>query len=264
MDICPMDRCPMNRCPLTVGNHKRYKNIKYFAQTNVCSLGHLQLLDLLRFHTTWGTVPPSPSHQYCKNKWVLRNIWTASWLFCSSRVQMTTMLLVNLAWWALWQIVIDLRQPCASFKFCKHREEISKPVSLSTWGLWQARHSSQAKGSMLNILHHFEQTSGDQWSAATTDNTTCFKHEQKKIFQERKKKQKYPNSLKHLALVPQLISILRGSAGRLRPCQNFCQKGWSITRQLCGSTITISTDGNKLSWERKYILLVTRGYIYRH
>ena len=187
MDICPMDRCPMNRCPLTVGNHKRYKNMKYFAQTNVCSLGHLQLLDLLRFHTTWGTVPPSPSHQYCKNKWVLRNIWTASWLFCSSRVQMTTMLLVNLAWWALWQIVIDLRQPCASFKFCKHREEISKPVSLSTWGLWQARHSSQAKGSMLNILHHFEQTSGDQWSAATTDNTTCFKHEQKKIFQDRKK-----------------------------------------------------------------------------
>ena len=134
----------------------------------------------------------------------------------------------------------------------------------STWGLSQARHSWQAKGSMLNILHHFEQTSGDQWSAATTDNTTCFKHEQKKIFQERKKKQKYPNSLKHLALVPQLISILRGSAGRLRPCQNFCQKGWSITRQLCGSTITMSTDGNKLSWEGKYILLVTIGYIYRH
>ena len=52
MDICPMDRCPMNRCPLTVGNHKRYKNMKYFAQTNVCSLGHLQLLDLLRFHIT--------------------------------------------------------------------------------------------------------------------------------------------------------------------------------------------------------------------
>ena len=78
------------------------------------------------------------------------------------------------------------------------------------------------------------------------------------------KKQKYPNSLKHLALVPQLISILRGSVGRLRPCQNFCQKGWSITRQLCGSTITMSTDGNKLSWEGKYILLVTIGYIYRH
>ena len=144
------------------------------------------LLDLFLFHMRGRCPLPLPcnivkrSGYYVIYEQHLR-------LFCPSRVEMTTMLLVNLAWWALWQIVIDLRQSCASFKFCKHREEISKLVSLSTRGLLQARHSWQAKGSMLNILHHFEQTSVAQWST-TTHNNTCFKHEQKKIFQERKKK----------------------------------------------------------------------------
>ena len=174
---------------------------------------------------------------------------------------MTTMLLVNLAWWALWQIVIDLRQPCASFKFCKHREEISKPVQ------HEVCHRQDTLGrqkvqrwTYSTILSKPQAINGQQQQRTTPPALNMSRKKSSKTA----KKQKYPNSLKHLALVPQLISILRGSAGRLRPCQNFCQKGWSITRQLCGSTITMSTDGNKLSWEGKYILLVTIGYIYRH
>ena len=131
----------------------------------------------------------------------------------------------------------------------------------STWGLSQARHSWQAKGSMLNTILSKPQASNGLRQQRTSPPALNMS---RKNSSKSAKKQKYPNSLKHLALVPQLISILRGSAGRLRPCQNFCQKGWSITRHLCGSTITMSTDGNKLSWERKYILLVTIGYIYRH
>ena len=125
MDICPLDRCPMYRCPLTIGNPKRNK--KHFAQTKFV---HLPLLDLFLFHMRGRCPLPLPCN-IVKRSWYYVIYEQHLRLFCPSRVEMTTMLLVNLAWRALWQIVIDLRQSCASFKFCKHREEILKPVSLS-------------------------------------------------------------------------------------------------------------------------------------